>query len=188
MYDELYDVWKKEKECLELQFSSRDFYGRLADYVSRVREETRMIDQKTLRGHLLLQELENLKRMIKDLVKLRCQKAMKLTLIGRSIPKDAPNGEEKIYERMLSFSEFYRDFLNGLLRGNQTEILPQLKGREGKPSRLLVRFLQEIPIIIGSDMKEYGPFRPQDIATLPAENARILIEQSAAVEIKIKDK
>jgi len=34
-------------------------------------------------------------------------------------------------------------------------------------------------------MKTYGPFKPEDIASLPEENARILIKQGAAMEVEV---
>ncbi|MFB0514796.1 MAG: hypothetical protein ACETVQ_04380 [Candidatus Bathyarchaeia archaeon] len=51
---------------------------------------------------------------------------------------------------------------------------------------MILRFIQEIPAIIGADMKTYGPFKPEDIASLPIENARILIKQGVAVEVEAK--
>ncbi len=33
-------------------------------------------------------------------------------------------------------------------------------------------------------MRAYGPFKPEDIATLPKENARTLIKQGVAVEVE----
>jgi len=44
-----------------------------------------------------------------------------------------------------------------------------------------VCFVQEIPAIVGSDMKTYGPFKRGDIAKLPPRNARALIKQGVAV-------
>ena len=48
---------------------------------------------------------------------------------------------------------------------------------------MVLRFIQEIPALVGSDLKTYGPFEPEDIATLPPENARVLIKQKIAVEV-----
>ncbi|MBC7129615.1 hypothetical protein H5T51_00135, partial [Candidatus Bathyarchaeota archaeon] len=55
--------------------------------------------------------------------------------------------------------------------------------KRGK-NRIIVRFLKEIPEIVGIDMKSYGPYKPEDVASLPAENAEILIKQGLAVEIE----
>jgi DNA replication initiation complex subunit (GINS family) len=35
-------------------------------------------------------------------------------------------------------------------------------------------------------MNMYGPYRAEDIATLPPENARILIKQGIAIEVEAK--
>jgi DNA replication factor GINS len=37
---------------------------------------------------------------------------------------------------------------------------------------------------MGVDMAKYGPFLKEDVAILPFENARSLIERKAAIEIK----
>jgi len=53
-----------------------------------------------------------------------------------------------------------------------------------KPSELiLVRFVQEVPQIIGVDLKTHGPFKAEDIASLPKENAEALIKQGLAKAI-----
>jgi DNA replication initiation complex subunit (GINS family) len=42
-----------------------------------------------------------------------------------------------------------------------------------------------VPAIIGSDMKTYGPFEAEDIASLPAENAKILVKQGLAEKVEV---
>jgi DNA replication initiation complex subunit (GINS family) len=51
--------------------------------------------------------------------------------------------------------------------------------------RLTLRFTKAIPAIMGADMKSYGPFAPEDVASLPALNAQILIKQGLAVLIGV---
>jgi DNA replication factor GINS len=51
---------------------------------------------------------------------------------------------------------------------------------------MVVRLLKEIPEIVGADMKTYGPFKPEDVATVPKENAKTLIKQGLAVEVEIR--
>ncbi len=55
---------------------------------------------------------------------------------------------------------------------------------ETKKKRVL-RFLKEVPAIIGVDMKPYGPFKPEDVASVPAENAKVLVKQGLAVEVEV---
>jgi DNA replication factor GINS len=98
------------------------------------------------------------------------------------VPRDAlTKEEEKLHSEFVSSAEEYQTFLKNLFRGKTSTV----KKKE-KPKQTLVRFLQEVPEIIGSDMKPYGPFRAEDVATLPTENARILISQGAAVEVETK--
>ena len=50
-------------------------------------------------------------------------------------------------------------------------------------SPVMVRFLQPVPKILGADLKDYGPYHPQDVGTLPRANAENLIESGHAIEI-----
>lgn len=182
LYDELYEAWKKEKESVEIQKLSRNFYARLADYVKKIREESRMLDEKTTKAKLMKRELKNVKIMVEELVRLRYEKALKKAVAGESVPREVlAEGEEKLHGQIFPLAESYQAFLKDVLQGRLSR--PE---KEEKPKRMLVRFVQEIPAIVGSDMKTYGPFKPEDIATLPTENARILIKQGVAVEVEAK--
>ena len=55
---------------------------------------------------------------------------------------------------------------------------------EAEHKRAALRLLKEVPAVIGSDMKTYGPFKVEDVATVPAENARILVKQNLAVKLE----
>jgi len=51
---------------------------------------------------------------------------------------------------------------------------------ETQTPMMKVRLKLALPAIIGSDSKEYGPFKEEDIAELPAESAKLLIERDVA--------
>jgi len=48
-----------------------------------------------------------------------------------------------------------------------------------------VRILENTPALVGIDLKNYGPFQKEDIATLPVKNAKILIFEKFAEEIEL---
>jgi DNA replication factor GINS len=50
--------------------------------------------------------------------------------------------------------------------------------------QIVVRILNPMEQFMGVDMKRYGPFRQEDIAVLPFENARSLIENNHATEVQ----
>ena len=182
LYDELYEAWKKEKGSVEIQKLPRNFYAKLADYLKKVREESRMLDEKTTKAKLMKRELKNVKSMVKELFQLRQDKVRKKALDRETVPKEVlTEEEEKLYGEILPLAETYQTFLKDVIQGHLSRI-----EKEEKPKKMLVRFVQEIPAIVGSDMETYGPFKPEDVTTLPTENARILIKQGVAVEVEAK--
>jgi DNA replication factor GINS len=182
MYDELFEAWRKEKENVEIQPLPKDFYVRLTEYVKKIREEKRMLDEKTVKGRLLQKEEENVARMVKDLVQGRYEKVTRTVVNEEPVPTTAlAEDEEALYTEALSRTDAYKAFLKGILQGRLTK-----ERRERPRGFRVVRILKEIPQIVGADMKTYGPFKPEDIATLPEENAKALIKQAIATEIETK--
>ncbi|NWF87668.1 DNA replication complex GINS family protein [Candidatus Bathyarchaeota archaeon] len=181
MYNELYYAWKRELENTELQKLSSDFYSKIADYVMKSREESRMLDKRTVKAYLLRKEMENAKRMINDLVWMRYKKLIRKVSIGARIPVDALTTEEaKIFAGISPFTEAYIRLTKDILSGHMLQgIAEQSRKRD------VLRFLREIPAIIGVDMKTYGHFKPDDVASLPIENAKIMVTQKLAERIEI---
>jgi DNA replication factor GINS len=52
---------------------------------------------------------------------------------------------------------------------------------------IVVRFLQPASKMAGVDLKQYGPYKPEDIAVLPIENAKPLIERGVVAETWVSD-
>lgn len=182
MYNMLHEAWRKERENSEIQKLTRDFYTRLTDYVKKIREESRMLDEKTVKGRLLEREYKNVKKMIEEIVQLRYRKALRKAAAGKTVPKEFLTEEEaRLHGEILPLTEAYQAFLEDVLRGRVSSI----ENRE-KSKKILVRFLHETPAMVGSDMKTYGPFKSEDVATLPIENARALIKQGIIVEVEAK--
>jgi DNA replication initiation complex subunit (GINS family) len=64
----LYEAWEREVKNSELQRLPSDFYVMVADYMRRLREESRMLDKKTVKASLLKRELVNVRRMVNEIV------------------------------------------------------------------------------------------------------------------------
>lgn len=182
MYDELYEAWARERETTEIQALPKDFYAKLADYIKKLRDESRMLDEKTVRAKLLRRESNYVKKMVNDLIRLRYKKALRKATEGNIVAKEALTyEEEKLLGEASPSIEAYQTLQKDILSGRS----PRMKVKE-KPKAIILRFIQEIPAIIGADMKTYGPFKPEDIASLPIENAKILIKQGVAIEVEAK--
>ena len=52
-----------------------------------------------------------------------------------------------------------------------------------RSKQVLVRFLKPIESFVGVDMNKYGPFREEDVASLPLENARSIVDSGLAVQV-----
>ncbi len=182
MYNELYEAWKREREIPDIQSLSKDFYSRLNEYLAKVKEHSRMLDEKTVRAKILIREVRNVRRMVNELASLRQEKIVRIILKGEAIPADKlTQEEEKLVEGIAppleSFQTLPKELLSGRLQ-QESSVL--------RPKHRVLRFLRETPSIIGADMKAYGPFKPEDVASIPQENARILVKQGVAVEIEVK--
>lgn len=180
MYDELYNIWKKECETPELQKLPKEFYTKIAEYFKKILEEGRMLDKKTAKANLLKTEKENVKRLTRALMQTRYKKIVAKASSKQKVPHDSLlENEEKVYSELLTQTENYQNFLNALVEGRL--IKPQNKNKR----MVVLRFSQNIPEIVGSDMKTYGPFKAEDVASIPVENAKILIKQKLANIINV---
>jgi len=185
MYDELYAAWRFEIENIELGGLSSDFYARAADYLRRIKEENRMLDKKTVKAGLLEHELKRVKCMLQELVWARYKKLIALITESQKIPSGLLAVEEEaICTGFLSFAESYQNFSEKLLRGQVSRQVLQVNVKKVH-KRVALRFVKNIPAVIGADMKTYGPFNVEDVAAVPLENAKILVKQGLAELVEV---
>jgi DNA replication factor GINS len=180
MYDELFEAWRLELENVELEKLPPEFYPRVAEYMRRLREESRMLDRRTLRTNLLEGEMRSAKRMVHELILTRYRKIIGKVAKGEEIAGNSLTPEEKtVYSRLSPLAEAFKDFAKEIVRGR----IPMIK-IEGEHRKFVLRFLKDVPAIIGADMKTYGPFKSEDVASLPVENTRILKKQGLAENVE----
>ncbi len=185
MYDELYAVWRFELENSELSSLSSDFFSRAADYLRRITQELAMMDKKTLKLTLLERELERVKCMLQELIWARYKKIVSLINENQELPSGLlADEEESLCASFVSFAESYQKFADKLLRGQvSTQVSKVPTGKLRK--RVALRFIKAVPAVIGVDMKKYGPFMVEDVASVPVENANILVKQGLARKIAL---
>ena len=190
MYDELYAAWRLEIENGELGSLPSDFYIRVAEYLRRIKEENKMQDKKTVRTNLLEREMANAQHMAQELLATRYRKLVKMVVAGRKVPAKSLTAEEaKLYGGITPSAEAYDKFVAGIIEGHiiRVEILTASSSEPPLVHvRMTLRFLKPVPSIIGADMKSYGPFQVEDVASVPIENAKILIKQGIAKAIEVQ--
>ena len=110
---------------------------------------------------------------------------------NQTLPSELLTAEEaKMSESFVNFSSAYRKFAEGLMQGQtvKVEVVRMDVAKIEAPAdhkRVTLRFTKNTPAIIGLDMKTYGPFMVEDVASLPAENAKIFVKHGLAVLVEV---
>jgi len=184
MYEKIYEYWRRERTEPNLQSIDKGFYEELADYIRKLKEYAEKADEKTARKKLTEEELKRAQEFSKELLETRLQKILRIAEMrsGQERASKTVVGEENvILEATFEASRQYQSMIQRILVEDVGQASPRAIPTKSKTA--VVRFLVEIPAIIGADLKPYGPFKPEDIATLPLENAEILMKGKAAIKI-----
>jgi len=185
-YERLYLAWKREKSSRELQPLPPDFYKEMRDYVARLRRNLGLAEEKSLKASLLQAETRNVERLITELLEARYAKSVKAITRGDHIASGLLVEEEvDVNAGLISSRRSLERLLGSILSGREMRVEAGERPEE-RPKRILVRFLQNIPAIVGTDMKLYGPFKAEDVATLPVENAEIFIKRGIAQKVDVR--
>jgi DNA replication initiation complex subunit (GINS family) len=115
-------------------------------------------------------ELENAKMVLSDIMKIRERKVVLSALAFADTGAEPGNitpEEKSLFDQAASMVMQFR-------AGRKKVLEP---GRERKS---MVAFLEDVPQFVGPDMANCGPFAKGDIANLPEDVTRILIEKGAA--------
>ena len=193
MYNELYAAWQREIDDPTLGALQPDFYRKIGEYMLRIKEEDKVIDKKSVKMNLLTHETQNVERMLEELLEVRYRKIIKIVTKSQKLPVELLTFEEtKMCETFADFTKSYRKFTIGLMQGQVSEPIKVIVKVEANPTeaisahkRSTIRFLKSIPAIMGADMKSYGPFVAEDVASLPPQNAQILVKQGLAVLVEV---
>ena len=179
MYNELYKAWKSEKTTETPQPLPSDFYQRATGYLKSLEDDSASSDSHTVQGGLLVKEREMAKRLLDELKETRLRKIVTAAKNGTSISAgDLTDEEKNLVESVnASLASFKEDHVR-----KTEQATPNEAGRK----LTVVRFLQEIPEIVGVDLKIYGPYKKEDVGSLPYQNAQALIKQGAAKPIEVK--
>jgi DNA replication factor GINS len=193
VYNELYNAWKAEVSDSSLGSLPSDFYVKINSYLAKIKEDNKLLDKKSLKVTLLEHEKQHVNQMLEELLRLRYEKLLKAITETQKVPSASLAAEEaKLCENFLFFSSAYQKFTKSLLLGesspSQTAAFAVSYGANtevSSPKRVALRFSKNVPAVIGFDMKTYGPFKVEDVATLPIENAKMLVKQGLAVQIDL---
>jgi len=132
-------------------------------------------------SELIAEQLKNLSYLVENFFKLRLQIIIKSIFNNKFLRKDSLCMEElKILNSATQLLESYLKNIKNISEGltPQEITLDELTG-----DFFLIRFLKNVPQIIGADLKKYGPFLIDDIAILPKKEVETLLKREAVILI-----
>jgi len=196
-YAKLHAAWEFEVKRDELQNIPDSFIHEMKNYAIQLNRTT--TNPETLSGSLTQTERSYANQMIKEIIDLRLNKIIRSELNGLPINAQAMTPEEqKLHSNLRQLLSDYKQsselltFKDTLtqtrppLQKTKKPIQPAPKYEEKDTELFLVRFLKPLPAIMGIDMKAYGPFQPEELATIPRQNAENLIKRGIAKKVIVE--
>jgi DNA replication initiation complex subunit (GINS family) len=193
-YNDVRAVWEKEVEKDDLQDLQDTKLGRMVAYLSQVRLGLAHLDaNERLKSDLMQKEAKNLEFMLKDLLMLRRDKIVKASLALRRPSGVMTLPEEDFYNRLARGLEKHTEFVQETLSGTPVATVKRpvsSSDRDSEPETMdyvMVRFLQSIEEpFLGLDEITYGPFKKEDVAVIPAINARTWIRDGTVERVVVE--
>lgn len=176
--NKLHHLVLRETENDSIQEINPDFYRSLSDFI----------------GDLKKQEFDGVESKIKETI---IDTATELASLLINIRLDKISKSDNMnFKNLLDEEKFILDaeveqrertemILSAIING-KSKFLESIS-QNHKTKTVVIRFLQEVDEIIGADLEKYGPFKIEDIATIPYENAQALIAKNIATKIHWED-
>ena len=165
-YETLRNLEHDERTSAKLAKLPLNFLGEVRDYIESKEKLAREMGDKY--------EIQTAVQRFKNIVEIRERKIVNFTLsFIRSgvIPENMLPEESELFNSIVSSLESFEEKRRNALKAERTRFQS-------------VAFLQPLPQFVGIDMGYYGPYSSGDIATVPEENARVLVEKGVAEAIE----
>lgn len=176
--DSLIQGWREEQASKPLQALDATFAGAVKDLVTSLDHALSTIAEGTLQAAIIRKELDLVRYLWNDLLKLRKRKLEAAVAAGLPVNEDyLLDFEAELYKAMRGMSFKYDAGRN---------IFPDTRiNRELSSNYLTIRMVQDSAEFVGLDLRTYGPFKKEDIVYMPKEHAEILIGDGKAKRIML---
>lgn len=182
--DFIMELLKKETQIPKIQGISPDIYKKIAQLIKEL--SIQKYEDLELDVHHELIRL--LVLSTKSLIELRTRKLLEnsngnlsSTPLSTDDYSKLTDEEKYIFEEERKVSQRKDLIKQSLIDGNVNNL--DSISRIIRSKMIIIRFMESTDRFMGVDMAKYGPFIKEDVAILPFENARSLIERKVAVEI-----
>ena len=174
----LHNTVLRETENDSLLEIKPNFYQNLSDFI----------------GNLRKQEFDDVENKIKDTM-IEMVTELTSLLIHIRLEKIS-NSDDFDISYLLDEEKFILDSLDEQNERTEMILSATINGKSKfleslaenhKIKKVVIRFLDNVDEIVGADLERYGPFKAEDIATIPYENAQALIAKNIATKVRWED-
>lgn len=177
-YENMKQAWLVEKTSRKLAEIPEEFYQNAAKYVAQLNHELK--HSEPIRGELLREELRNVFRMIQEIHLCRVLKAIDEIAQGRLPPPLLERERHTFSEIRQSLEKLYAELVSSTMTGKAGLMAPR------EITNVLLIMQAEVPLIVGDDLRQYGPFKRGEIVSLPKRSAELMVKHGLARKIEIK--
>ena len=172
-YSDLYEAARKERYSEQLQSLSKNFIQEIAKYLKEKKQLS--LKEEGLFSEMIAKtkkQLENAWTLFRELMIRRRKKILTLVLIA------AETGISKQdFDNMLSFERSLFEELIKNIESSDKKITEILEGKTAEELKNeLVVFKTNVEELLDMEGEKIGPFEEGQVANIPKEIARILIE------------
>jgi len=178
-FEELRRIHRQEKNSQQLAELSEDFLNELKDYLAEKKAEYLKNIEK---GSTTSEDFLNIQRMAREILEIRERKILKKAFHAAMSPETEQepllSGEEKkLFSSIYKVVCEYKKYLDGIFVAEQ-------KGKEKEKhlNTISVQIIEDVPAFVGANMKEFGPYKKDQLIELPQDVAEILISRKLAIK------
>lgn len=213
-YETIYEMLRNEKQRDDLQKLPGTFFKDAVEYLTEKKkilnsENHDLFTESELEKTRV--QINNIRRMVKELFDRREKKliilAMNLSRTENAVyDKSVLLDKEKEY--MINLSNLLKKYRENVVKRVSNGFLPQdlniniastptqvkptpqetkpVQDTQGaQPGNKSVRFIRPVPKFIGPDGKVFGPYEPEDMASLPEKIVMILVKKGRAENVNV---
>lgn len=156
-----------------------DFYSRLSTYSQRLKRSAGS-GSSEVSVRLVATQAKMVESMVSQLLKLRTKKAMKQNTLLQLLPE-----ERYLCSAEAKFQRRFQTLVDAVSFGQPSFV--EFAHMSESQRNVTVRFVKHVNELVGLDMRHYGPFEADDVASIPAASADILIAGGDALEVYTRD-
>lgn len=155
------------------------FYANLSDYAQRLKRSMGAGNSEA-GDRLISRQLAMVETMSRRVLGVRLMKAIEQGTMSSLLP------EERFVGHIQDKGSKRFEMLVEAVASGKPSIVEFASNNE-KSRDVVIRFVKQVKELVGLDMKRYGPFEVDDLASIPASSAAILVANGDAVEVAPKD-